>query len=64
MKKILSFICVCSTVFVTTACSSQGSASDTGMSVPASSQETGKAAQQTDLLQNDSENASVTKKAG
>lgn len=64
MKKILSIICVCSMLFVTTACSSQGSAPDTGTSVLASSQETSKAAQQTEHLQNDSENTSVTKKAG
>lgn len=64
MKKILSIICVCSMLFVMTACGSQGSEPVAGTLAPASSQEASKAEQQTDLLQNDSEeNPSVTEEA-
>ncbi len=64
MKKILSFICVCSMLFIMTACGSQGSGYDSGTSAPASSQEASTVGQETDLLQNGSEeNPSVTEKA-
>ena len=65
MKKIVSLICVCSMLFVMTACGSQGSGHDPGTASPTTSQEAGKAAQETDLLQNGSEgNSSVAEEAG
>lgn len=64
MKKILSLICVCSMLFIMTACSSQGSGYDPGTSAPASSQEAGKAAQETILQKGSEENSSVTEEAG
>lgn len=65
MKKIVSFICVCSMWFVMTACGNQGSTPEPGTMAPSSSREAGKAARQTDLLQNSSqENTAVTEETG